>query len=353
MRKLFMTFVLGIVLSMLAFAQPVTVTSPHKGDIWKVGETRQVSWLYGSPWYDKVKITLMEGVSEYLIAEAKDQGGSGTYSWTVGQIAGKTPDTWMGYRIRVRTVDDRYGESGEFAIVVPTLNPAILAVTSPHGGETLTRDSYFWINWNQSGGFRPAPGSPPPTYEILLRGQGLSGLEVGTISHTTPGPSFQWSVGWHVSDDLGNGGIAPAGSGYSIRVINLNDPETYGDSGPFTIVLPSLANQPSLMLANLSVAFLAWSASGTEGIVLDLRELLSKLGDPERIDTLNVEILRGSMPFAVIGRHGKGARLADRQFVRLPPDKLALLRRESMGFQLKITNAAGRILFLGPIRLVK
>lgn len=353
MRKLITTFVLGIILSGLAFAQPVTVTSPHKGDVWKVGEAGQISWFYGSPGYDKVKISLMEGQSEYFFAEAPDNAGSGaTYSWTVGPIGGKTLESWTAYRIRVRTVDGRYGDSGEFAIAVPTPHPGTLTVTAPHGGETLTRGSYFGINWTQSGGFRPAPGTPPTMYQVLLRSHGMNGLEVGTISRTTPGPSLQWYVGQHVGDDVGNGGIAPPGTGYSIRVIDLNDPEIYADSGAFTIVLPTL-NRTSAPLTNLNVASLNWSASGPEGVVLDLRELLGKLGDPERIDSLNIEILRGSLPFAAIGRHGKGTRLADRQFVRLAPDKLALLRRESMGFQLKITDAAGRTLYLGPIRLVK
>ncbi|MCU0287817.1 MAG: C25 family cysteine peptidase, partial [Acidobacteria bacterium] len=137
------------------------------------------------------------------------------YQWKMGTYAGGATGPGSGYKLKIEEHDT--GVSGISSAPFTILPIPAIAVTSPAGGEVLTKGTTFDIKWRAS--------NVPWALEILL----LNNNDIiGTIANNiNPGvTSYQWTVG-----NL-EYGTAPEGSDYQIAV-NVKDTNYSGRSTPY------------------------------------------------------------------------------------------------------------------------
>ncbi len=98
-----------------------------------------------------------------------------------------------------------------------------ITVIQPNGGEELLRKNPYVITWDSADGVG--------NVDIVLY---KDGLELGVITADCPNTgSYEWNVGELTVPP----GVAPAGSGYTIRIQETSNPLVFDDSDPFTIKL--------------------------------------------------------------------------------------------------------------------
>ena len=142
---------------------------------------------------------------------------TGSYSWTVGQYIGGTATASSGYRMYLRSTDSTIIDPSDYAFSL--INQAQAQVTSPNGGESWVSGSQHAITWN-------ANGYGGTVRLILFKNAG----KIGQITASLPASqgSYLWTVGVH------QGGTAPAGTLYAIRLLAADGTEDFSD-GPFAI----------------------------------------------------------------------------------------------------------------------
>lgn len=202
-----------------------------------LGQTYEIYWSSNNI-KRPVKITLWkDGVSVGTIADYLDPKVH-SYYWKMGDYVGGTAGPGTGYKVKIEEHDT--GVSGIIDDPFTILPIPAIIVTSPVGGEVLTKGTTFNITWKAS--------NVPWTLNIRL----LKNNEFrGTIaSYIGPGvTSYQWTVG------NSSYGFAPEGSGYQVEV-GVDDTNFSGKSNPyFAIYYP-----PSITIT---------SPNGGEGWGLD------------------------------------------------------------------------------------
>ncbi len=223
---------LGILfLGSVIHAQNMTMTSPNGGENWKSDALQNVTWTFaGIPDGTLVKLVLFkDGVKVGNIVEniAIGSGGTGSYSWKVGGYAGGIAATGNGYKIRIRDMNGQYPldeSDGPFAITAAT-QPTTMKINSPHDADNWTQGAQQNISWTWNG--------PAIAVKLILL---KDGNEAGIIYQDwlVSANSYSWKVG---SLYIGN---AESGSGYKIRMQDINNHSQFADSdGTFTI-----ANSP-------------------------------------------------------------------------------------------------------------
>ena len=99
-------------LSVSAWSQTITVTSPAAGAVWKQGETKVIQWTNAGQTGANVRITLrVPGQTGAALEIVQSTPNTGSYSWTVPTSV--APGT---YTLRVRSTVPVQGDSGEFQI---------------------------------------------------------------------------------------------------------------------------------------------------------------------------------------------------------------------------------------------
>lgn len=83
-----------------------TITSPNGGEAWRRGETRQITWT-ATGVTESLVIDLMQGPTLLGVIATGVAPTSGSYAWTVGQMADGTYRTGTGLKIRIRTSSGR------------------------------------------------------------------------------------------------------------------------------------------------------------------------------------------------------------------------------------------------------
>lgn len=188
-----------------AYAQKVTLIAPNGGEALVSGTPLTITWSYSGLSGNEQVLIALEGATDYgPIAYGKLAQGS--LAWLVGQkMDGSFAKPADDYRIviEVRDSDDVFDVSNApFAITLP---PAVVALMTPNGGETLEKGSDFDINWScaGSGGF--------VTLILLKDNQPL-----GAIAEDLPAGSLRYA--WRVGTPLKNSAPYPPGSAYAIQV---------------------------------------------------------------------------------------------------------------------------------------
>jgi hypothetical protein len=146
-----------------------------------------------------------------------------SYEWLAGQfVDGSWAQPGTGYFVRVKEIDTLVLDESDIPIEL-TPPPQPLKVVSPNGGEDLVIDSNISIFWDVFGLLN--------NLKITLW---KDGALIGAIAHDippTPGV-FSWNVGQYM------GGMAPVGSGYTIKIKELGTAVVDESDGPFNIILP-------------------------------------------------------------------------------------------------------------------
>ena len=221
MRKKPFFFLIWIFFVAVSFSQSITVTNPHGGENWVIGNTYTITWN-SSGISGTVGIKLFQN-GRSLGYIAQDVPNTGTYRWTIGSIIGVGPiSAGAHYQIQVKKSGVAAGLSaGEFTISNPPA--ASITVTNPHGGENWVIGNTYTIRWNSRG--------ISGTVGIKLFQNGSS---LGYIAQDVPNTgSYSWTIG----NIIGVGPIS-AGAHYQIQV-KKSGVAAGLSSGEFTITNPS------------------------------------------------------------------------------------------------------------------
>lgn len=123
-------------------AGTVTVTAPNGGESYTVGETASITGT-ATGQIDSVKIQYSTGSGYNDITTVAVAGGSFSYDWTVPN----DPSTTVTVRI-VATITSTISDESD---AVFTITAITLTVVAPNGGETVTLDSTYTIQYTADG----------------------------------------------------------------------------------------------------------------------------------------------------------------------------------------------------------
>ena len=197
----------------------LTLNTPNGGEIWYVGESRNITWTrVGSIPAVKLEYSTNGGASyDYVIISSTD-ASTGTYAWTV-------PDA-IGSNLRVKITD-----TGN-PVVTDTSNSnftvkGYLTLTAPNGGETWIVGSKQNITWTPTGTI--------PNVKLEYSTDGGNTYPY-TITPSTNGPLGSYS--WTIPDAIG--------TNLKVRVSDAADPSvndasnnTFSIKGSITVTAPN------------------------------------------------------------------------------------------------------------------
>jgi hypothetical protein len=226
------------------------------GNLWAVNQTIQKVFVA-----DSGETGVCDGLISTWLSVTPDNGSvaaAGTAPLTVNvNGAGLTAGTHNAF---LRVVNDTpYG----YPIVPVTLNVASapLTLTAPNGGNSWKRNSQQYIRWNAA----PGLGS-------LRISLWQNGTQIGIIAdNVNPAAgSYAWSVGAYT------GGVAPLGTGYTIRIREKGTAVSDESDAPFSIVKMSVKTPNGGESWQIgSAQNITWSAKSLSG---NLRIVLFKNG---------------------------------------------------------------------------
>lgn len=194
----------------------IAVTSPNGGNTWMLGDAYNITWAAHGITGNVRLLLYKDGVNLGVIA-SNLAPAAGSYAWTVGQHSNGTALPGTGYTVRIREIGTTVGDDSDAAFtILPTLK-----LTSPNGGERWHVFSTRDITWNATG----FSGNMKIT---LWQGD----VQVGTIALVDAASgSYTWiNAGEH------DGGIAPVGSGYSIKIKQIGTEVADTGDGVFNII---------------------------------------------------------------------------------------------------------------------
>ncbi len=202
----------------IAIGAQLALASPDGWERWNLGETRNILWT-ATNYTGTVRLVLFKGgVRLGNIATGID-AAAGSYAWTVGQTIDAAGTPGSDYRLYLRSTDNTIVDPSDYRFAL--INPAPqLRLTSPNGGESWPLGATRSITWNANG--------YGGTVRLILFNKAA---KVGQIATGIPAAqgSYSWTVGSH------DGGTAPAGGLYSIRLLaGDGSQEDYSDA-PFAI----------------------------------------------------------------------------------------------------------------------
>jgi len=245
----------------------IIVTSPSGGESWQLGTVQNLMFQI-TPVGSKEDIYLVSttcpsgqncthpiyiGAGGSLLST-----GSTMWGWTVGSVSDSATISPGSYVIKMCVANTTIcSTSNSFTITAPTTQPTI-TVTSPNGGESLTKGQSRTITWH-------ATKYPNNGYVALFL-QSSSGNSVGVIKNTffSPGSPAVESYTWD-TNTLSSIGTYPNGTpfptdfstgSYKIRAAIIDYSATYGSMAVFdesdnyfTITAPT-TNQPVITSIN-------------------------------------------------------------------------------------------------------
>ncbi|MDD5466079.1 MAG: hypothetical protein PHP73_07075 [Candidatus Omnitrophica bacterium] len=197
----------------------LTITIPNGGEVWKVGESRNITWTKtGSIANAKLEYSTDGGLTYPNVIVASTDATLGAYAWTVADAIG------VSLRVRITNVLDSTVSSSSAA------NFEIkgsLAITSPVGGEVWAVASVKNITWSRTGSIANVK------LEYSTDG-GLSYLNLITLST----PAAAGSYAWTVPDTIG--------TQVRVKITNVSDATVFTAStanfkiaGSFTVTSPA------------------------------------------------------------------------------------------------------------------
>jgi len=190
-----------------AFSQSITVTSPNGSENWQIGSTHNITWnSSGVP--GNIIIKLMKGGS-MLGSIAYNIANSGSYSWTINNIAGNPIVAGSNYKVLVRSFNDHSIEdqSNSNFTISSTPSGGSITVTNPDGGEIWPKNSTKNITWNSSG----VSGN---IIIKLMKGGSMLGSIAYNIANTG---SYSWTI-----NNIDGNPIA-SGSNYKVLVRSFDN----------------------------------------------------------------------------------------------------------------------------------
>jgi hypothetical protein len=246
MKKIFLLSA-ALILSLLPLAaQSVILTSPNGGEDWTLGTPQVITWT-NNGLSGTVKLFLDKGGVTQVIASNIPVGDL-QCPWTAGQTQGGTAVAGSDYRVNIRVDDPHLGpfydrSNSSFTLSgTPPVQPS-LTLISPNGNENWAQRSNQIISLSSYN--LPVPAG---LRLLLLKDDQV----LGTIRDLNAGDGER-TINWKVGEY--RGGMAPAASGYKIRVERKSGQYSDDSDNPFTIAPPSLTFAPIRPVKVTAIAF--------------------------------------------------------------------------------------------------
>ena len=110
-------------------ADTITVTSPNRGENWRKGSSRDITWTSSGIVMGTYKITLWQGTTNKGVIATGLPAAQHLFKWTVGSVTGGSVPTGAGYKVKVELQAEPIADDSDvtFTIGLPlqatTLNP--------------------------------------------------------------------------------------------------------------------------------------------------------------------------------------------------------------------------------------
>jgi hypothetical protein len=193
--------------------QPIAVTLPNGGEIYRTGSVYNVTWTEGSG--TNTTIELWNSATNLKVSDITSNIVGQTYSWTIGATAN-------GSTYKIKVIDNGDGSTdmsnANFRITQP------IAVTSPNGGEIWVTGSVHNINWTEGSG----------TNTAIELWNSATNLKVSDIASNIVGQTYSWNIG-----------ATAIGSTYQIKVIDNGDGSTDLSNTDFIITESVVLTSPN------------------------------------------------------------------------------------------------------------
>ena len=181
------------------------ISEPNSGSKWNRNREYSIKWTSND--VDVVDIDLYQGTNFIAdIADGQPVNG-GTYPWDIPI----TVEPGTGYNIKISYTD--YPEISETSEAFEILDVADITVTYPENGSTVSNGTSVNITWTDN---------IEEDVKIELCNSGYPTI---TITNKT---ASNGSYTWNVSN-------IPTATGYTIKIISVEDQSIYGESGTFTV----------------------------------------------------------------------------------------------------------------------
>jgi hypothetical protein len=165
MKKTLLFLSMAVLFSAVASTQVINVVQPNGGEMWKLGETRQIQWTASGLSNNMRVILLKDGAMLGIIADNVDfnpNNANYSVSWPVGTYSGGNAAAGGGYKIRVKEKNTTNQDQSQNAFEIleagtttegPKLKPGSLAglaeikVTSPASTSYWDCGNSYTICW--------------------------------------------------------------------------------------------------------------------------------------------------------------------------------------------------------------
>lgn len=225
---------------------PVVLTDPDGGEIWAAGQTRPITWNFGS---GTANIDLYDLSGANLYGNIAT-GVTSPYSWP---ISGTIPLD-DNYRIMITDAGDATTDvsAADFRIT----DPIVLGV--PNGGEIWAVGQPHNITWTEGSG----------TNTKIELWNSFTNTKVYDITTGVVGYTYPWTIG-----------ATANGSDYIIKIIDLGDNSTDVSNADFRITQPVAVTAPNggQSWATGSSYDITWSEGSGTSATLELWNNLSGL----------------------------------------------------------------------------
>ncbi|MDQ1352707.1 MAG: hypothetical protein QG657_3013 [Acidobacteriota bacterium] len=199
-----------------ATALPLILTSPNGGESWGLNTKRNITWT-SSGLSGNVRLELWKANKKLGNIVASFPIVNGSYAWSVGNYGPGIAPAGNDYTVKIITANGLYNDASNtaFSIIQPSLT-----LTSPRGSESWklrTQQNITWASVGLTGNVK-----------ILLF---KDGVQLGVIARGIPmaNGTYAWTVGRY------SGGMATAGSNYTVKIRSEDNSFYSSGSGPFTI----------------------------------------------------------------------------------------------------------------------
>jgi len=206
----------------------LTITIPDSTTSWETGTTQSITWTSTGSISD-VRIELYKGgVLERVIVASTPNDGS--FDWTIPTDLVDGTD----YQIRISDASNpaTYDDSDSFEISTSVVIDSI-TVTNPSSTTIWEIGSTHSITWTSTGTITDV--------KIELYKGGV--FEMDIVASTANDGSFEWTIPTDLTD----------GIDYQIRISDVLNPETYGDSPNFAITSVDIPGDGAIPGYNLYI----------------------------------------------------------------------------------------------------
>ncbi|MCX5702217.1 MAG: hypothetical protein NTW64_04490 [Candidatus Omnitrophica bacterium] len=164
----------------------LTLTVPNGAEVWKVGESRNITWTKTGAFANvKLEYSTNGGSSYPNVIVASTDATAGTYPWTVADAIG------VALRVKItNTLDSAVADTSNANFEIK----GVLVLTAPNGGEAWVVTTSNNITWNRTGSIA--------NVKLEYSADGGSSYPNTIIASTPASASYPWTIPDAIGDQI-------------------------------------------------------------------------------------------------------------------------------------------------------